>query len=56
MPSRHKHYPVSFRPPEGDRQWLFAYAAKHDLAVGAVLSMALAEFRANREESKDRGI
>ena len=46
---RHRYPPISFRPPEKDRVWLLAYAEKHDLAVGAVLSIALAEFRSNRD-------
>ena len=50
MSSRHKYAPISFRPPERDRLWLYDYAQKHDLAVNLILSLALAEFRANCEE------
>lgn len=49
MPSQHKHTPISFRPSAADREWLLAYAEEHGLAVNLILSMALAEFRAQRE-------
>lgn len=45
MPSQHKHPPVSFRPPEDDRRWLYEHAAETGQSVGAVLSQALAEHR-----------
>lgn len=50
MTDRHKRPPVPFRPPEGDRAWLYAYAERHGLAVNAILRLALAEFRAQRDE------
>lgn len=53
MPSQHKHPPISFRPAEGDRAWLLTYTEEHGLAVNLVLSMALAEFRAQREKGND---
>ncbi len=49
MSSQHKRNPVTFRPPEGDRVWLYAYAEAADRAVGAILSEALAEYRERRE-------
>lgn len=52
MPSQHKHRPVSFRPPEGDRAWLLARAAATGQPVNAVLADALAEYRAAREAAE----
>ena len=46
MPSKHKHTPIPFRPPEGDRSWLQAYAEATGMAVNAVLVAALGEYRA----------
>jgi hypothetical protein len=45
MPSKHKHNPVPFRPPEGDRSWLLAHAEATGQAVNAVLVAALGEYR-----------
>lgn len=41
MPSQHKHRPVAFRPPEGDRARLLAYAERTGRPVGAVVSEAV---------------
>lgn len=49
MPSQHKRNPVTFRPPEGDRAWLYAYAEAVGRAVGSILSEALAEYRERRD-------
>jgi hypothetical protein len=48
---RHKANPVTFRPPEGDRAWLYAHAAGTGRSVGSVLAEALAAYRlaADRE-------
>lgn len=54
MPSVHKHPPVPFRPAEGDRSWLLAYAKEHGRPVNAVLSDALREYR-ERHGSSDEG-
>lgn len=51
MASQHKRNPVTFRPPEGDRAWLYAYANAVGRTVGSILSEALAEYRARRGES-----
>jgi hypothetical protein len=52
MPSQHKHPPVSFRPPETDRLWLFTYAKTAGKAVNAVLAEALAAYRAEKERDR----
>jgi hypothetical protein len=49
MPSQHKHNPIAFRPPEGDRLWLLAYAQRTGQPVNRVLAEALAEYRAARQ-------
>jgi len=49
VPSQHKHPPIAFRPPEGDRAWLLEYAAATGRAVNAVLAEALAAYRAAQE-------
>ena len=54
MPDRHKHAPIRFRPPEGDRTWLLEHAATAGRPVNAVLAEALAEYRARRE-GRDAG-
>jgi hypothetical protein len=46
MPSQHKHAPIAFRPPEGDRAWLLEYAQRSGQPVNRVLAEALAAFRA----------
>jgi len=51
---RHKDNPIPFRPTgAGDRAWLKDYAKRTGQAVNAILSAALAEFRA-RHEGDDR--
>ena len=47
MPSQHKYPPVSFRPPEADRAWLLEHAKAEGKAVNAVLTAALAAYRAS---------
>jgi hypothetical protein len=49
MPSQHKHPPVSFRPPEGDRAWLLAYAKETGQPVNHILAKALAAFRVSQQ-------
>ncbi len=45
MPDRHKANPVTFRPPEDDRAWLYAHAAGQGCSVGSILNEALAAYR-----------
>ena len=45
MPNRHKRPPIAFRPPEGDRAWLLAYAQRTGQPVNRILARALAAFR-----------
>jgi len=45
MPNRHKHPPIAFRPPEGDRAWRLAYAQQTGQPVNRILTQALAAFR-----------
>jgi len=52
MPSQHKHPPIPFRPPEGDRAWLLDYAKQTGLPVNRVLAKALANFRTDLEFRK----
>lgn len=42
MSSQHKHDPISFRPPEGDRARLLAYAERTGRPVNRILAEALA--------------
>lgn len=49
MPDRHKHLPISFRPPEADRAWLEAYAGQTGQPLRAILAEALARYRAEIE-------
>ena len=49
MPDRHQHPPISFRPPEGDRLWLLAYAKQTSRPVNAVLAAALSMYRQETE-------
>jgi hypothetical protein len=54
-PSRHKHPPIPFRPPEGDRVWLLAYAAQTGLPVNRILAEALAAYRQEHSPAADAG-
>lgn len=45
MPSQHKHPPIAFRPPEGDRLWLTGHAKQTGRPVNAILAQALSEYR-----------
>ena len=45
---RHKYKPFRFRPPESDRLWLVEHSSATGQAVNAVLSAALAAYRANQ--------
>lgn len=42
MPSQHKHSPIPFRPPEGDRTRLLALAEQTGQPVNRILVEALA--------------
>ena len=50
MSSQHKHPPIPFRPPEGDRSWLLEHAKTEDLPVNKVLTIALKAYRAGIEQ------
>jgi hypothetical protein len=52
MSSQHKHNPIPFRPPAGDRAWLLAHAAETGRAVNAVLAEALVQYRQRAEQDK----
>ena len=58
MGGPHKHNPIPFRPgikpgdPDGDRDWLNAYAGETGLSVSAVISRAVAAYRAKLERSR----
>lgn len=41
MPSQHKHRPIPFRPPEGDRARLLALAERTGQPVNRILAEAL---------------
>lgn len=45
MPDRHKHNPIPFRPPEGDRVWLLAYAERTGQPVNLILAQLVARLR-----------
>lgn len=49
MPSQHKHRPIPFRPPEGDRQRLLAYAEQTGQPVNRILAEALSIYLDGRE-------
>ena len=44
MPSQHKHPPIPFRPPEGDRARLLAHAEHTGQPVNRILAEALAAY------------
>ena len=62
--SRHKNPPLAFRPgikskggsspadPDGDREWLMAYAAETGRPYGAILAEMLALYRKQVEDAK----
>lgn len=50
MPSQHKTSPVSFRPPERDRAWLYAHAETTGRPVNAILAEALREYRQRHDK------
>lgn len=52
MTDRHKHRPIPFRPPEGDRAWLLAYAKQAGRPVNAILAAALSMYRQETEMDK----
>lgn len=53
MPSQHRHSPISIRPPEHLRDWLIAYARRHDRPVRAVVTEALEEYRMRHDQGDD---
>lgn len=54
MADRHRHAPIGFRPPVGDRAWLLAHAAETERPVNAILAEALAAYRKRAERAKRR--
>jgi hypothetical protein len=56
VPNQHKHPPIAFRPPEGDRAWLLEHAAATGEPVNRILARALAEYRARRENREESPI
>jgi hypothetical protein len=44
MPSQHKHPPIAFRPPEGDRALLLRHAAETGKPVNRILAEALSAY------------
>jgi hypothetical protein len=50
MPSQHKHPPIPFRPPEGDRSWLLEHAKRTGKPVNRILAEALAAYRKGLED------
>jgi hypothetical protein len=50
MPSQHRHSPISIRPPERLRDWLTDYAERHGRSLREVVTEALEEYRARREQ------
>jgi hypothetical protein len=56
MPSRHAHPPISYRPPELLRNWLDGYAERHDRSVRGVITEALEEYKARREQEDTHGM
>lgn len=53
MPGKHKHPPIPFRPPEGDRAWLLEHAERTGRPVNAILRDALTSYRQWWEEQPD---
>ena len=53
MPSQHKTNPVTFRPPEDDRVWLYGHAEATGRRVGRFCSQALAEYRERVERGEE---
>jgi hypothetical protein len=53
MPGQHKHPPIAFRHPEGDRAWLLDHAKRTGQPVGRILTAALKAYRNHitREEN-----
>jgi hypothetical protein len=47
MPSQHKHPPIPFRPPKGDRAWLLEYAKRTGQPVNRILTQLV---QAKRQE------
>ena len=61
MPNQHKHSPIPFRPPEGDRSRLLAYAERTGQPVNRILADALAAYldavakeRRRRQNAEER--
>lgn len=56
MPNQHRHQPISIRPPEQLRDWLFDYAHQQNRPVRAIVIEALEEYRNRREEQEDESM
>jgi hypothetical protein len=54
VPSQHKHSPIPFRPPEGDRARLLAYAEQTGQAVNRILTEALTVYLDATERAERR--
>ena len=53
MADRHKQTPISIRPPDDLRDWLYAYAQHTGRPVRALILQALQEFRTRAENQRE---
>lgn len=50
MPNQHRYQPISIRPPQQLRDWLFDYARELDRPVRSIVIEALEEYRIRRQK------
>jgi hypothetical protein len=55
MPSKHKHPPLAYRPPEDVRERLRAFAERTERRVNAIITEALADYL-DRNENREAGV